>query len=57
MAAKYGLMSLKRINVVVEDSDFMILHEYQHGKGIKTRDQALAELLREYRAIVQSTNR
>ena len=42
-----SMTELKRINVVVEESVWQILERYQREEKHKTRDQALAAILRE----------
>lgn len=48
--AMFVPMELRRINVMVPDDIHDILDEYQKKHGHRSKDKALAELLKEFKA-------
>lgn len=46
-------MKLARINVIVSLEEKQVLFDYQSGKSIKTLDEALGELLKDYKNLVE----
>lgn len=47
-AIMFASMELKRINVMVPEDVHSILDEYQRTHGHRSKDKALAELLKEF---------
>jgi hypothetical protein len=52
IAVLYADMELKRINVMVPDDVHAILDDYQKAHGHRSKDKALAELLKEFKTMV-----
>jgi len=48
------MTELKRVNVVIDEESHQVLLDFQRRKGYASKDKALAELLREFRQLVEA---
>ena len=47
-------MELRRVNVMLPDDIHSILSNFQRAHDIKSKDKALAELLKEYKRLAEN---